>query len=78
MTLIGRDGELVYESPSLVRRWGPAPPGYRAWDTMISAVFTRRTADCTRKTVRWRLAIVACSMTRVEANEITHRAGCIG
>ncbi len=32
MTLIGRNGELVYESPSLVRRWGAAPPGYRAWD----------------------------------------------
>ena len=77
VTLIGRDGELVYESPSLVRRWGPTPQGYRAWDdndfSSIHKKTHRRLHPEDRTKVLDTLEAVLKDETRA-AGEITHRA----
>ena len=77
VTLIGRDGELVYESPSLVRRWGPAPPGYRAWDTNdFSSIhqYQHRRLHPEDRTMALSAIVALLDDESKEANEITHRA----
>jgi diguanylate cyclase (GGDEF)-like protein/PAS domain S-box-containing protein len=77
VTLIGRDGELVYESPSLVRRWGPTPQNYRAWDEngfgSIHDRAHRRLHPEDRTKVLSELEALLNDETRAD-DEVTHRA----
>ena len=76
VTLIGRDGELVYESPSLVRRWGPAPPGYRAWDTNdFSSIhqYQHRRLHPDDRTMALSTIVALLEDESKDADEITHR-----
>ena len=77
VTLIGRDGELVYESPSLVRRWGPTPPGYRAWDENdFSSIhhYQHRRLHPDDRTMALSAIVALLEDDSKDADEIVHRA----
>ncbi len=77
MTLIGRNGELVYESPSLVRRWGAAPPGYRAWDENdFSSIhnYQHRRLHPDDRTMALSAIVALLEDASKDADEIIHRA----
>ena len=73
---IGRDGELVYESPSLVRRWGPTPPGYRAWDENdFSSIhhYQHRRLHPDDRTMALSAIVALLEDDSKDADEIVHR-----